>query len=202
MNTPQATARSAMSRVSARRSSGQAGGPGNCLRPVVPASRAKFAHLDVVERTALFRRRARLASGPKRTGARQRGMLHARRLRLQVRLAPQLPGLVAGRTCTYGRRFGLWRTRRFWPTTRALRGGRDDCGGSLVLAWASRLAAGRHGIGKRQCLGCLKGRGLDHCPTASTWCRPSHLGRRPQHDGPVDQLDVEAVAAVQAKLLP
>ena len=161
MNSPQATARSAMSRVSARRSSGKAGGRGKCLRPVVPASRAKLAHLDVAKRTPLFRRRRHLASGPIRMGTRQRGMVHVRCLRLQVLLTPQLPGLAAGRT--HGCWFRLRRANRPWPAARALRCGRDDFGGSFVLAWSSWLATDRHGIGRRQCLGRVRGRGVDRC---------------------------------------
>ena len=200
MNSPQATARSAMSRVSARRSSGQAGSPGKCLRPVVPASRAKLAHFDVAKRTPLFRRRRHLASGPIRMGTRQRGMVYVRCLRLQVRLTPQLPGLVADRT--HRRWFWLRRANRPWPAARALRCGRDDFGGSFVLAWSSWLATGRHGIGKRQCLGRVRGRGVDRCLLVLTGRRAFGRGGRPQHDRPVDQVDLEPVAAVQAKLLP
>src|SRR4051812_20560076 len=98
-------------------------------RPAVSASRPELAHLDVAERTALVRRRARFASGPIRAGTGQRGILHARRLGLQVRLAPQLPGLADR---TYGRRFGLRRTNRLRPATRALR----HRGGKLARSFA------------------------------------------------------------------
>ena len=188
-----------MSRVSARRSSGQAGGPGECLRPVVPASGTKLAHLDVVKRTPLFRRRRHLSSGPIRRGTRQRGMVHVRCLRLQVLLTPQLPGLAAGRT--HGCWFRLRRANRSWPAARALWCGRDDFGGSLVLAWSSWLASGRRSDA-RQCLGRVRGRGVDRYRLVLTGRRAFGRGRRPQHNGPIDQIDLEPVATVQSKLLP
>ena len=164
----------------------------------MPASGTKLAHLDVVERTALFRRRARLACSPRRTG--NSGMLHARRLRLQVRLAPQLPGLVADRT--HGCWFWLRRTNCLWPTTRALRGGRSEFFASFARSRPTRLASGRRRSDARQCLGSGRGRGIDRCLLlVCVWHRTFGLGRGPQHNGPVDQIDLEPVATVQAKLL-
>ena len=96
----------------------------------------------------------------------------------------------------------LWRTTRPWPAARALRGWCDDFGGSFVLAWASWFATRRRGIGKRQCLGRVRGRGVDRRLLLLTGCRTFSVRRGPQHDGPVHQFDVEPVATVQAKLLP
>ena len=79
---------------SAHRPSRHAGGPGKCLSLFVPASGAKLAHLDVAKRTGLFRRRPHPASGPIRTGTRQRGMVRRtghRRLTVQTR------GTIEGR---------------------------------------------------------------------------------------------------------
>ena len=176
-------------------------GPGRYLRPVVPASRAKLAHLDVAKRTPLFRRRRPLRFWPDKDGDSAAG--HGSTLAAcgcRSCLTPQLPGLVADRT--HGRWFWLRRANRPWPAARALRCGRDDFGGSFVLAWSSWLATGRHGIGKRQCLGRVRGRGVDRCRLVLTGRRAFGRGRRPQHDGPVDQIDLEPVATVQAKLLP
>ena len=129
------------------------------------AARPKLAYLDIAKRTPLFRRRARLVSGPRKAGTRQRGMLHARPLRLQVRLAPQLPGRVVDRT--HRRWLWLRRADRSWPAARALWCGRDDFGGSVVLAWSAGLATGRHGIGKRLCLGRVRGRESITAPLSS-----------------------------------
>ena len=115
-------------------------------RPVVLASRPELAHLDIAKRTALVRRRAhRFASGPIRPGNRQRGIRHARRLGLQVRLAPQLPGLAAERT--HGRRFGLRRTNRLRPATRALRRRGGELVGSFAFSRPPRLASGWAALG-------------------------------------------------------
>ena len=43
---------------------------------------------------------------------------------------------------------------------------------------------------------------VDHCLLVLTGRRAFGRGGRPQHDRPVDQVDLEPVAAVQAKLLP
>ena len=136
------------------------------------------------------------SSGPIRPGTRQRGILHARRLGLQIGLAPQLPGFAAGRT--HGRRFGLRRTNRLRSTTRALR----HRGGEFVRSFAfSRppwLASGRAGLGGG-CLGHVSARVIARLLVA--WHRMADLGGRPQHDRAIDQIGFEPVATVQPKLL-
>src|SRR3954465_470491 len=112
------------------------------------AARPELAHLDIAKWTAFIRRRARFASGPIRPGSRQRGILHARRLGLQVRLAPQLPGLGADRS-PHGRGFGLRGTTRLRPATRALphRGG--ELVGSFAFSRPPWLASGWASLGRK-----------------------------------------------------
>ena len=125
----------------------------------------------------------------------------SRDLRLQVLLTPQLPGLAAGRTQRCW--FLLRRANRPWPAARALRGGGGVAlAGSVACARSSWLAACRRRIGKCQRFGRIRGGRVGRYLLVLTWRRMFGLGGRPQHEGPLDQLDLEPVAGAQAKSVP
>ena len=95
-------------------------------------------------RTSTLRNGRRSTSGGRvsllaREGGGAAGMLRGHCRRLQVRLAPQLPGLGADRTLE--RWFGLRHANHLWPATRALRRG-----GGVALRAAASCLRGRPGL--------------------------------------------------------
>jgi hypothetical protein len=155
------------------------------LRSVMSSARAKLAHLDVTERTALNEREPTIAS-PFGTALGRRRLVHDRYRGRQVCLLAQDPGLTAYDRLRSGLR--LRRDRHLgWSAMLLRRGGRYNISNG-TLPRPAPLAFGQYGFTGEYSVIPLTSGTLDLAPD-----------NRLQHKSTVGQLGREPVATAQAK---